>query len=155
MNENLDLTNTLKDCPKGTKLYSPIFGEVELVAIEENFVYPIDVAATPIGSTVQEIKSFTSDGKFLGCYANEECMLFPSKDNRDWSTFKAPKPEPKFEPFQRVLVRDYKDKPWVNDFFGYLEDGTDFICSTGRWTYCIPYEGNEYLLGTTDKPKEE
>ena len=28
MNENLDLTKILKGCPKGTKFYSPIYGEV-------------------------------------------------------------------------------------------------------------------------------
>lgn len=30
MNENLNLVKILKDCPRGTKLYSPIYGEVEL-----------------------------------------------------------------------------------------------------------------------------
>ena len=29
MNENLNLVEILKDCPKGTKLYSSVLGEVE------------------------------------------------------------------------------------------------------------------------------
>ena len=37
MNENIDLTKILKDCPKGTKLYSTIFGEVEFEHIETDF----------------------------------------------------------------------------------------------------------------------
>ena len=40
MNENIDLTKILKDCPKGTKLYSPVFGKVELKVIGDN-KYPI------------------------------------------------------------------------------------------------------------------
>ena len=28
MNEKIDLTQILKDCPKGTKFYTPIWGEV-------------------------------------------------------------------------------------------------------------------------------
>lgn len=41
MNENLNLVEILKDCPKGTKLYSTIFGEVKFGGIEDYSVYPI------------------------------------------------------------------------------------------------------------------
>ena len=41
MNENIDLTKILKDCPKGWKFYSSIFGEVKFVGIEEDNIYPI------------------------------------------------------------------------------------------------------------------
>ena len=34
MNENLNLVEILKDCPEGTKLYSPIIGEVEFKRIK-------------------------------------------------------------------------------------------------------------------------
>lgn len=34
MNENINLVEILKDCPKGTKLYSPLFGEVTLLAVD-------------------------------------------------------------------------------------------------------------------------
>lgn len=33
MNENIDLTKILKDCPKGTKFYSPLFGEITFLGI--------------------------------------------------------------------------------------------------------------------------
>ena len=33
MNENLNLVEIMKDCPKGTKFYSTVYGEVEF---EEN-----------------------------------------------------------------------------------------------------------------------
>ena len=41
MNENLNLVDMLKYCPKGTKLYSVVHGEVKLEAIVENDDYPI------------------------------------------------------------------------------------------------------------------
>lgn len=41
MNKNLNLAEILKDAPKGTKLWSPLCGECELVAVDENYTYPI------------------------------------------------------------------------------------------------------------------
>ena len=60
MNENLNLVEILKDCPKGTKLYSTVFGEVEFKCIEKNAIYPIIVR--PDENTVC---SFTADGRTL------------------------------------------------------------------------------------------
>ena len=42
MNEKVDLTKILKDCPKGTKLYSTVCGEVEFDKIKEDMDFPID-----------------------------------------------------------------------------------------------------------------
>ena len=58
MNENLNLEKILKYCPKGTKLYSTVFGEVELEEIKENSKYPIMVKPK-IGG----FESFTSRWK--------------------------------------------------------------------------------------------
>ena len=68
----------------------------------------------------------------------------------------APK-EPEFKPFDRVLVRDVDGDEWNIDFF----EGTDkdkdeayrYLCLNSCWRYCIPYEGNEHLLGTTGEPE--
>ena len=85
MNENIDLTQILKDCPKGTKLYTTIFGEVEF--IECNDLYQIVVAKE------NKYYYFTSQGAFYFeriKYHVGECALFPSKEQRDWSKFTAP-----------------------------------------------------------------
>lgn len=78
MNGNIDLRQILKDYPKGTKLYSPLFGEVELdtVWVDTDY-FPISVKWK--GNT----KSFMVDGRY---FDNEdgECMLFPTKGIRDW-----------------------------------------------------------------------
>ena len=83
MNENIDLTKILKDCPKGTKFYSTCLGEVVFDRVSDNMIYPICVQAN--GS----IHSFTKNGqKYI--WANSECTLFPSRQQRDWSKFTAP-----------------------------------------------------------------
>lgn len=81
MENKLNLAELLKNIPKGTELYSPICGECKLME------------ALNIDS-VTAIKVQTKDGNFWsfakdGHYTKEggECLLFPSKDNRDWSTF--------------------------------------------------------------------
>lgn len=60
-----------------------------------------------------------------------------------------------FKPFDKVLVRDDIHDKWsIGQFSYYDEENEDFpyICMNGCYYYCIPYEGNEYLLGTTDFP---
>ena len=84
MNENLNLVEILKDCPKGTKLYSTMFGEVEYENINEDVEYPITFK-TNKGTP----SSVTSDGKYFRYY-DGECTLFPNKEQRDWSKFTAP-----------------------------------------------------------------
>ena len=63
-------------------------------------------------------------------------------------------PEHKFEPFEKVLVRDQKTDKWTVDLYGFeeKEDGYNYQCVGGVCVYCIPYEGNEHLLGTTNDP---
>lgn len=33
MNKNIDLIKILKDCPKGTKFYSILYGQVEFISV--------------------------------------------------------------------------------------------------------------------------
>ena len=79
MNENLNLCKILKDCPKGTKLYSPIYGFMKLHSVEdESYSYPIFMA-----DAEGCLHTFHPDGTmFLNTQA--ECCLFPSKEQREW-----------------------------------------------------------------------
>lgn len=54
------------------------------------------------------------------------------------------------KPFDKVLVRDSKSDNWRANLFGYIgkKDGY-YHCVYANWAYCIPYIGNESLLGTT------
>jgi hypothetical protein len=61
-------------------------------------------------------------------------------------------PDNKFEPFQRVLVRDGKDHKWKIDFFSHNDGDREFpfCCMCDDWRYCIPYtDETAHLLGTT------
>lgn len=59
-----------------------------------------------------------------------------------------------FKPFDKVLIRVGNNSKWTCDFFSYYHNG--FHCvGTDDWSQCIPFEGNETLLGTTDPCSEE
>lgn len=63
--------------------------------------------------------------------------------------------KPKFDelkPFDNVLVRHQKTEEWRANIFSHTDktdEYLDYVCVNGRWEFCIPYEGNESLLGTT------
>ena len=156
MNENIDLTKILKDCPKGTKLYSTIFGTVKFDRIKKGDEYPI------VFVTIQgDICNVLKDGR---CYKlfDGECTLFASKDHRDWSKFTAPWYKKKFDPktlqpFDRVLVRNFKTIKWRCEHFSYFDGGNynPCIASCCSYTFCIPYnEETKHLVGTTEEAPE-
>ena len=152
MNEKLNLVEILKDCPKGTKLYSTVFGEVKLEEVKENSKYPIMVKPK-IGG----FESFTSSGRWMENY-DGECTLFPGKEQRDWSKFKVK--QPKFDPntlkpFDKVLVRDSDSENWMIQLFSHIiedEAGYPYLCINNPYKYCIPYnDDTKHLVGTSDK----
>lgn len=158
MNENIDLTKILKNCPKGTKLYSTIFGDVEFCYIDESDAYPIklNVEGECDGSVSANGKHYVDfDG---------ECCLFPSKEQRDWSKFSAPwYKKDKFDPktlkaFNKVLIRDNCAQNWRCDFFSHIIDGEyvfKYIAIASANRYCIPYnDETKHLVGTTEEAPE-
>lgn len=82
MNENINLVEILKDCPRGTEFYSSVHGVVKLESIAYEGKYPIRAYNTQIGYT-----SFTTKGQ-LYSFEDLECVIFPSKDQRDWNIWK-------------------------------------------------------------------
>ena len=158
MNENIDLTKILKDCPKGWKLYCSIYGEVEFVCIDEYEEYPIKVMVKR-----KFIDAFSGKG-FIRPQYNIKGILFPSKDQIDWSKFTAPwykkeKFDPKtLKPFDKVLVKLSNDDVWIADFFSYydkLEKYMKYVCVTHLAVFCIPYnDDTKHLLGTNKEAPE-
>lgn len=236
-----NIAEILKDCPKGTKLYSPICGDCRLREIEitSNFTVIHCIVEENCDIRFDEYGRFYLDG--------DECLLFPSKENRDWNTFNKTlfkkgdfitnrnficiynginkngaiqffafipwnwdkntsteecdvhptekpkiglgyinnetrfateeeknlllsaieyigyvwdaeklelrKKETEFKPFDNVLVRDEIDDVWKLAQYAFEDKGTEFKYNTvggACWQCCIPYEGNEHLLGTTE-----
>ena len=81
--KKINIAELLKDCPKGMELYSPIFGELKF-----NEVNTINNRILVVQQN-DYIAEFESDGRLINC-KNGECLLFPSKDQRDWSKFQRP-----------------------------------------------------------------
>ena len=64
------------------------------------------------------------------------------------------KPKVELKPFDKVLVRDSKSSKWRANLFSHKNIDEPYYCVYASWNYCIPYEGNEHLLGTTKNVKE-
>lgn len=156
MNENIDLTKILQDCPQGTKLYSPVWGEVSFEKILDREVYTIEI------DTVSGYHHLTKEGYYIKS-DDAECIIFPSKDQQDWSKFTAPwykknKFDPNtLKPFDRVIVRDDNYQAWFCTIFSHQgEDcGYPYDTASGAFFCCIPYnDDTKHLVGTTkEAPK--
>lgn len=226
-----NLVNILKHCPEGTKLYSPVYGEVVLDSVQSKSIYTL--AKTNNGATL--VVEFTPLGRLHYEFSNSECILFPSKDQRDWDKFRIPtkkgdvimfngqvpclvtgdysrdkkkwvcglledddfctniihpsewnacfytfatkeikaklfkamdkagytwdgetlkKKKPQFKPFEKVLTRDSESEEWGCTFYSHFDSKGRYhhITTSGMYAMCIPFEGNEHLVGTTKNP---
>lgn len=238
MEDKINIAEILRDIPKGTKLYSPIFGKVTLECCEDSDGrYPIK---TTVSDTSSE--SFTPQGTYFEGFEGAEITLFPSRNMRDWTKFfkrgdvvrnphngmmavfdgwvnddytefntthnyytsgipcgkeevcdtecfvkasddykanfiavveeyyggkynpetlqvepvKVVKPKCSFKPFDKVLVRCNEDSVWRCELFSHyntFNKQCPYVCLSSVYKYCIPYEGNQHLLGTTNNPK--
>lgn len=235
----MNILEILKTKPHGTRLWSPVFGNVRLNLIDEDDAYPVGIKFFNHSIQEWEKERLTCAGR-LDEYDGAECILFPSKNMRDWEKFTFKKgdvlhvgaekyivfdrydkddysrvfgkfrydksddevirdvqihtskcektnainaslvvasiethlggklnldtleierPQCQFKPFDKVLVRD-SDTGWHIDFFEmYNSEDWDaprkYECIMGKWSQCIPYAGNEHLLGTTDSPSND
>ena len=157
MNENINLCEILKDCPKGTKLYSSVLGEVKFDKINLTSDCPIRVIYDS-SYIIKGSANFTKEGKFL-LTAKGECVLFPSKEQRDWSKWKC---TTKFDPktlkvFDRVIVWDEINAEWFCANYSHRKKSNIFIAATtcGNYLRCIPYnDDTNHLVGTKDEAPE-
>ena len=157
MNEKINLIEILKDCPQGTKLYSTVFGDVKFESINEDKFHPIIVR---IGDDHTEC--FSADGKIYSFY-DGECVLFPSKEERDWSKFNPKTKQTKFDPktlqaFDRVLAREDGTTIWAADIVSVPTDGTiniPILMGYNDFGIVIPYNNDtKHLIGTTEEAPE-
>ena len=153
MNENIDLTKILKDCPKGEKFYSPLFGDIEFNKIDKKANMVV----------VGEDWELNSDGTITLEDKSPEIILYPSREQRDWSKFTAPwykkeKFDPKtLKPFNRILVRDYCNAVWECNIFSHICNNIEYPyhCIGNSVRYCIPYNDvTKHLVGTKDEAPE-
>ena len=99
-------------------------------------------------------KSYINDlEKRLGGKLNHNTLEIEKPKFKDVNDI----PEHKLKPFEKVLVRDQKTDKWMVDLYGSKRKvgHYNYICVGGCYVYCIPYEGNEHLLDTSEDPKEK
>lgn len=130
MNENINLCEILKDTPKGTKFYSPICGEIEFIKIGDSLSsnYPIETA------NKRSTYSFTKEG-YYSIEGTPECLLFPSKDQRDWSKY------------QKSFVNGDIITSKAGGIALFSHTQTHFECSNVVYYHCVFYPSQKFSLG--------
>lgn len=78
MEQELIIAEILRNKPQGIKLYSPIFGNCTFCYVKDE---SSDIC---VRRPYNEVSYFNFDGVY---HTGGECLLFPSKEMRDWSRF--------------------------------------------------------------------
>ena len=145
----LNLCEILKNCPEGTELWSDNYGIVKFVNVSTEWDTPIRVKLT---------------NGFVVCYTEEgwcdkrfpaNCLLWPSRDCRDWSKFTAPwlkkeRFDPKtLKPFDKIIFKGHG--MWFCGLFSHIHNS--YACVGETYYKCvIPYnDDTKRLLGTKDE----
>ena len=158
MNENIDFTKILENCPVGWEFWSDNYGKVRFKCINKSYDRPIFVKRTDGGNAY-----YTKEG-WCSKDFSASCLLWPSKDCRDWSKFTAPwykkeKFNPKtLKPFDKVLVKINNSESWKVQLFSHIIEGDKicpYVCISYNYKYCIPYnEDTKHLVGTNEEAPE-
>ena len=159
--QKLNLCEKLKYCPDGETFWSPMFGDVKFYGINMNrkLVKVLDNGY---------IWNFNSDGTitFGGATTSPEIMLYPSREQRDWTKVKYEKKKERFDPktlqpFDKVLSK-YDGGCWSANLFSHIEEEDNeyystcsFVCNGSLVKFCIPYnDDTKHLVGTKDEAPE-
>lgn len=139
----MNIANLLKYCPKGTKLYSTAFGEVELIDASSlaNTILVQNNHDTPF--------TFYSDGSYI---LDGECILFPSKDQRDWSKFRLPLKK------GDIMMKADGTIPFIASGEFYEDTSPKYICgvsTTGRFSIGIYGWTSEFYIPASKEAKKE
>lgn len=124
MENKINIAEILRDMPKGTKLYSPLFGKCKYIGVD-NSEYPIAIKAQSTDGTAS--KGFMKDGRYFDGY-EAECSLFPSARMRNWDKF-----------FKRgdVLVDGEETAVvfdgWANDDYTEFNTTIDYYKISDKW----------------------
>lgn len=140
MAEKIDIVEILKDKPKGTKLYSSACGKCKLEEVDDKS-FKISFYNSKFGFMNGGEGYLDKNGKL---YDDGECVVFPSKEMRDWRKFAWKKGD--------VLVS--KDRN-VHIIFEKFEDDayTKFRGKHYLWKEggsMVSFEENEYYMQTSD-----
>ena len=126
MENKINIAEILRDMPKGTKLYSPLFGKCELICVD-NSKYPIAIKAQRIDGAIS--KGVMKDGRYFDGYEDAECSLYPSAKMRCWSKFFKRGDVLVDEDLETAVVFD----GWANDDYTEFNTTIDYYKISDKW----------------------
>ena len=146
MEQKLNIAKILKNKPRGTKLYSMIHGECTFEAVTDE-IFKINFCTSKFGLTQSGECTLI---KFGNMYDGGECIIFPSKEMRDWSKFSWKKGDVlKNTAYEERVIFD----GFLNDDYTYFKGKHPLDCSNKfNITYheeCNCFTDN-YRLESTD-----
>lgn len=136
MENKINIAEILRDMPKGTKLYSPLFGKCECIEVV-NSKYPIVIKAQGVNGA--GVEDFTENGRFIDGFEGATCLLFPSAKMRCWDKF-FKRGDIVYNPHSQMYA---VFECWANDDYtefnttiNYYKDhtfGVEEVCDTERF----------------------
>lgn len=156
----LNLCEILKDCPKGETFWSPLLGDVNLFYIDEEAKNIKVLTKSGFTWNINRDGTITINGE-----KSSEIMLYPSREQRDWTKVKYESKKERFDPktlkaFDKILSRNVCDEKWTCDFVSHLSEGKNiygdvriYVTGVGNTRrYSIPYnDETKHLVGMTDE----
>ena len=148
--QKMNLCEILKDCPEGWMFWSPMFGNVWFYDIDQ-YTKRVKVRTSSVGSWY-----INADGTItIDKVTSPEIMLYPSREQRDWSKFTAPwykkeRFDPKtLKPFDKVIFKGHG--MWFCGLFSHIHNS--YACVGETYYKCvIPYnDDTKHLVGTRDE----
>lgn len=138
MKHNINIAEILKDKPAGTNLWSMILGKCTFLEIGNDIDNPVRVKSKKAGF----LNSYSCEGRYYNGIEGSECVLFPSKEMRDWTKFAWKKGV--------VLINDCEFqcifKEWASDDYT-MFNGRYYDGNMGSWKDVLKLEtANFYKL---------
>lgn len=150
--QELNLCEVLRNCPDGMPFWSPMLGDVTFMCVNGEYVTVEDKNKN--SWDINSDSTLTIGG--VHGVKSEEPMLFPSRDQRDWSKWKLPKP--KFDPkslkaFDRVIVKP-DNGDWHCSILSHKDKHSFYYRMIDGYGYpnIVPYnDDTKHLVGTTEE----
>lgn len=128
MKDNINIADILRNKPKGTRVYSPIFGE----GVFQRVTSDNNIVVSKLGINYY-CYYFESNGHYFKNGDKGECLLFPSKSVQDWTKLTWKKGD--------VLVSNDFEKEVIFDSFS----TSDYSCFKGKhYLNCADDNNHKY-----------
>lgn len=160
--ETLEIENAQPEFKDGDIVYAD-YGHKQAVFIVSG---KTDLSEGYNSLIALDLRGLTLDMGYMSFFKEDLCklrfateeekqQLFSAleKEGKAWDAEKKRivelKPKIELKPFDKILIRDFKNQAWQVSLFGYKDANNYYCCNGSCWNQCIPYIGNESLLGTT------